>query len=171
MREMERSLVDRLKVPLLTGPDSGLADLILQIAPQVRAAAHWDWVVERYLAPPLQRWIEDCGRNYRGHEFWEEWQERFFGEIRIVLENLERYSLSQQQEVSNRVRCLLEECGYPSSQASLSQVAMNILLNLGGVSCVLNGMRRTGYVRDAMGAVSLPRVDALSILREFSRKC
>lgn len=79
--------------------------------------------------------------------------------------------LSQQQEVSNRVRCLLEECGYPSGPASLSQLALSILLNLSGVSCVLNGMRRTGYVRDAMGAVSLPRVDALSILREFSRKC
>ena len=171
LRLLEHSLADRLKAPLLTGPDSGLAEMILQIAPQVRAAAHWDWVVEKYLAPPLQRWIEDCRRDYQGNEFWEEWQERFFKEIRILLESLERHSLSQQQGVSNRVRSLLEECGYPPSQASLSQIAMSILLNLKGVSCVLNGMRRTDYVQDAMGAIELPRVDSLSILQEFSRKC
>ena len=47
---------------------------------------------------------------------------------------------------------------------------MSLLLNLKGVSCVLNGMRRVAYVQDAMGAPGLPPVDALSILREFSRR-
>ena len=170
LRRLERSLADRMKIPLLGGPDFGLAGLILQIAPQVRAASDWDWVVERYLAPPLQQWIQDCQKVCQGQDFWEEWQQRYFQTIRAVLEDLERYSLSRQQEVSDRIRGLLEECGYPGNRASLSQIAMSLLLNLKGVSCVLNGMRRVSYVQDALGAVGLPPVDALSILQEFSRR-
>lgn len=170
LRQLERSLADRLKIPLLGGPDYGLAGLILQIAPQVRAAADWDWVVERYVAPPLQKWMEDCQKNIQGNAFWDKWQESYFQTIRTVLEDLEHNSLSQQQQESDRVRSLLEASGYPRTQASLSQIAMSLLLNLQGVSCVLNGMRRVAYVQDAMGALGLPPVDALSILREFSRK-
>ena len=170
LRQLERSLVDRLKIPLLGGPEDGLTGLILQIAPQVRAAADWDWVVERYLAPPLQQWMEDCRKDFQGNAFWEEWQQQYFQEIRTVLGKLERYSLLRQQEESDRIRSFLEGCGYPKTQASLSQIAMSLLLNLEGVSCVLNGMRRVAYVEDAMGALGLPPVDALSILQEFSQK-
>jgi hypothetical protein len=170
LRRLEQSLADRLKVPLLGGPDYGLAGLILQIAPQVRAAADWDWVVERYLAPPLQQWVQDCRKVCQGDSYWEEWQERYFQTIRTVLEDLERYSLSRQQKESDRIRSLLEACGVSRPQASLSRIAMSLLLNLKGVSCVLNGMRRVSYVQDAMGTPGLPPVDALSILQEFSRK-
>ena len=170
LRQLERSLVDRLKIPLLGEPEYGLTGLILQIAPQVRAAADWDWVVERYLAPPLQQWMEDCRKDFQGNAFWEEWQQQYFQEIRTVLGKLERYSLLRQQEESDRIRSFLEGCGYPKTQASLSQIAMSLLLNLEGVSCVLNGMRRVAYVEDAMGALGLPPVDALSILQEFSQK-
>lgn len=170
LRQLERSLTDRLNVPLLGGPDYGLSGMLLRIAPQVRAAADWDWVVERYLAPPLQQWVQDCRKVCQGDSYWEEWQERYFQTIRTVLENLERYSLARQQRESDRIRSLLEECGYSRPQASLSRIAMSLLLNLKGVSCVLNGMRRVAYVQDAMGAPGLPPVDALSILQEFSRR-
>lgn len=170
LRQMEQSLADRLKVPLLGGPGHGLAGLILRIAPQVQAASDWDWVVERYVAPPLQQWVRDCQRACQGDAFWEDWRERYFQAIPTVLEDLEHFTLSRQQEVSDRIRSLLEGCGYPRAQASLSRISLSLLLNLEGVSCVLNGMRRVAYVQDAMGAVGLPRVDALSILQEFSRK-
>ena len=170
LRQLEQSLADRLEVPLLGGPDFGLAGLILRIAPQVRAASDWDWVVERHVAPPLQQWIQDCQKVCQGEAFWEEWRERYFQAIRTLLEDLEHFTLSQQQEESDRIRSLLEACGYPETRASLSQIAMSLLLNLEGVSCVLNGMRRVAYVQDANGAVGLPRVDALPILQEFSRK-
>ena len=170
LRRLEQSLADRLKVPLLGGPDYGLSGMLLQIAPQVRAAADWDWVVERHVAPPLQQWVQDCHKVCQGDAFWEKWRERYFQAVRTVLENLERYSLSRQQEQSDRIRSLLDECGYSRPQASLSQIAMSLLLNLKGVSCVLNGMRRPAYVRDAMETPGLPAVDALSILQEFSRK-
>ena len=170
LRQLERSLTDRLNVPLLGGPDHGLSGMLLQIAPQVRAAADWDWVVERYLAPPLQQWVQNCQEVCQGDSYWEEWQQRYFQTIRTVLENLERYSLARQQKESDRIRSLLEECGYSRPDASLSQIAMSLLLNLQGVSCVLNGMRRPPYVQDAMGAPELPPVDALSILQEFSRR-
>lgn len=170
LRQMEQSLADRLKVPLLGGPGHGLAGLILRIAPQVQAASDWDWVVERYVAPPLQQWVRDCQRACQGDAFWEDWRERYFQAIPTVLEDLEHFTLSRQQEVSDRIRSLLEGCGYPRAQASLSRISLSLLLNLEGVSCVLNGMRRVAYVQDAIGAVGLPRVDALSILQEFSRK-
>lgn len=170
LHRLERSLADRLKVPLCGGTEYGLAEMILQIAPQVRSASDWDWVVERYLAPALQKWMEDYRKDFEGNTFWEEWRESYFQTIRTVLEDLERYSLSRQQEVSDRIRSLLERCGYPHTQASLSQIAMSLLLNLKGVSSVLNGMRRVNYVQDALGVIGLPQVDSLSILQEFSRK-
>ena len=107
----------------------------------------------------------------QGVDFWKQWEEQFFQIIRDVLEKIERYLLSQQQEVSDQIRTLLEKSGYPQSRASLSQIAMSLLLNLDGVSCVLNGMRRMGYVNDALGATDLPQVDSRSILLEFSQMC
>lgn len=169
LREAEQLFANQFKAPLLSGFDSGFADLILQIVPQVRTVAHWDWVIEKHLAPPLQRWLEDCRRNYQGVDFWKQWEEQFFQIIRDVLEKIERYLLSQQQEVSDQIRALLEKSGYPQSRASLSQIAMSLLLNLDGVSCVLNGMRRMGYVNDALGTTDLPQVDSRSILLEFSQ--
>jgi len=43
-------------------------------------------------------------------------------------------------------------------------MAMNVLINLPGLDCILNGMRRLEYVEDAMGTVNLPPVDGLKIL-------
>jgi len=170
LQKAECSLVDQLEAPLLTGPSSGFVDLIKQIVPQVRSADQWDWVIERYLIPPLKQWLEASRRKFEGDEFWEQWQKLFLQEFQEVLERLQGYLFLKQQDMSNNVRVSLEKIGYQRNQASLSQIALSLLINIDGISCVLNGMRKPAYVRDALGAIDIHRADSLSILKMFSQQ-
>jgi aryl-alcohol dehydrogenase-like predicted oxidoreductase len=52
----------------------------------------------------------------------------------------------------------------------LSQQALQVVLSLPGVSCVLNGIRHVAYVDDSLGAMALPSLtpeQALAVLREL----
>ena len=168
LRELEQSLLEQLETPLLQGGRSGLADLLEKLVPQVRSADHWEQIVGRYVIRPIQQWVEACRQKNRGNSIWENWLEQFLGLVNPLFEEIERYLRAQQQPESDQVRKRLEQCGYPATSHSLSQIALSILLNLQGVSCVLNGMRRPAYVEDALRSVHLPQVKALSILKKFA---
>jgi len=169
LRALEESLLEQLGMPLLQGGRSGLADLLEKLLPQVRSAGHWEQIVGRHVIWPIQQWVGACRQKYQGNLTWENWLEQFVRLVNpLLFEEIERYLRAQQQSESDRVRKRLEQCGYPATSHSLSQIAMSVLLNLQGVSCVLNGMRRPAYVEDALGTVHLPKVNALSILKEFA---
>ena len=93
--------------------------------------------------------------------------------VPAVFEEAARYIAKSQQQASDHVRGLLHTAGYPNdgatlSQPTLSQIALNTLLNLEGLSCALVGMRRREYVEDSFGALALPQFDALTTLGKFA---
>ena len=100
---------------------------------------------------------------------WEAWQRDFIEHINSLFEEIGRFLSFKKQSVSDTVRTRLYAAGYPETKETLSRMAMNVLANLPGLDCILNGMRRIHYVEDAMGVPGLAPVDGLSILRNFHR--
>jgi aryl-alcohol dehydrogenase-like predicted oxidoreductase len=169
LRELEEDLVRQLNVPLSEGRDSGLSDLLERLVPQVKSADHWEQIAGRYVIGPVQQWLQTTRHTQQGNPIWDNWLEQFLRLINPLFEAIERFLQAQQQPMSDEIRKRLLQAGYPKTEHSLSQVAIAVLLNLNGVSCVLNGMRRLAYVEDSLGALHLPKVDALSLLRDFSK--
>jgi aryl-alcohol dehydrogenase-like predicted oxidoreductase len=165
--EHENALMNQLQIPLVGGSTTGLTGLIKHIVPQARSLDHWDRLAGRSVLAPLQQWIDEIGEKYGDDPSWKSWLQRFFSIIDSTFENIERFIQAQQQPVSDQIRKQLIQAGYPQDSHSLSQIALSLLINLDGLSCILVGMRRAVYVEDAFGSVNLPRMDALSILRNF----
>ncbi|HNF86777.1 MAG TPA: hypothetical protein PLC94_09175, partial [bacterium] len=130
---------------------------------------HWNTVIDRYIVPPVTQWLRDQSALYSDSIVWNAWQENFVKAVNLTLDRVEKYVAYSDQKVSDRVRQRLMDSGYPSSDASLSQMALSLLIQTQGVSCVLNGMRTESYVKDAMGALDLPAVDAKHILERFDQ--
>jgi aryl-alcohol dehydrogenase-like predicted oxidoreductase len=170
LRELEEDLVRQLNIPLLGGHNSGLSDLLERLVPQVKSADHWEQVAGRYVIGPVQQWLQTLRHTQQGNPIWDDWLEQFLQLINPVFEAIERFLRAQQQPLSDEIRKRLLQAGYPETEHTLSQVALGILISLNGVSCVLNGMRRLAYVNDALGALHLAKVNALSVLQNFSRQ-
>jgi hypothetical protein len=149
------------------GRNAGLPQMLEQIVSQAKSVERWNLLMGRYVIPPLKRWIADSSQRNSDNVLWQQWLDKFFHLMSTTFEATERFIQSQQQPGSDRVRNHLSEDGYPQTSHSLSQIALGILLNLQGLSCVLNGMRRPSYVADAFGSRYTPRVDALKTLEHF----
>ena len=167
LREHERVLGDDLQATSPDGRSAGLAQMLEQVVTQAKSVEHWNQLMGRYVIPPLKRWITDSSQKNSNKDSWEPWLDKFFHLVHTTGEATERYIQSQQQPISDRIRNYLYESGYPQTSHSLSQLALGILLDLQGLSCVLNGMRRPSYVTDALDSRFSPRADSLKTLEHF----
>jgi aryl-alcohol dehydrogenase-like predicted oxidoreductase len=167
LRLHEQTLSDGLGVPSIAGRGAGLSDMLQQIVPQVSSVEHWEQVVGRHIITPLQQWIEENGRVYGNNTSWGSWLQEFFPLLHATFEEIERFVQAQQQSGSDAVRARLYQAGYPTSSESLSQIALRLLTNLPGLSCVLVGMRKTNYVQDSFQCLRSPLLDALPVFEKF----
>ncbi len=153
---------------VLFGRDhEGLVEYLRTIALDLPSRDYWDPVMERYIIPPVTKWLRETDARFRGHPGWAPWKKSFIAGVNAAVEGIERYLQSAAQPQSDRARALLYDAGYPHSNEPLSRIALSLLLQLDGVSSVLNGMRSPAYVEDSMGAPGLPDVEALQIIHKF----
>ncbi|MBM3802172.1 MAG: aldo/keto reductase [Acidimicrobiia bacterium] len=169
LRDHEQRLSGGLGVSVLAGRAANLAGVLERMVPQAGSVDHWEEVVGRYVIAPLQGWVEESSRQYGSNAFWSVWLQEYLSLIRSTFEDIERFVQARQQSRSDAVRATIYEAGYPRGPASLSQIALNLLTSLDGLSCVLVGMRRRRYVDDALQCLGLPSVEALSVLAHFQR--
>ncbi|MFN8006489.1 MAG: aldo/keto reductase [Terriglobia bacterium] len=167
LREHEQLLGAELQAAALDGRSAGLAQMLEQLVSQAKSLDQWNLMMNRYVVPPLKRWINESS-NHQSHPIlWNSWLEKFLQLIQTTADAAERFIQLQHQPQSDRIRSSLYEAGYPQTSDSLSQMTLSILLNLEGLSSVLNGMRRPSYVADALGSQLSPRADSVAILRDF----
>ena len=144
-----------------------VAGTLMEIAPRLVSAAHWEQSAMPQLLRSIRAWLGLSSQDRAGRPEWESWQEQFVPLVTGAFQGLHRHLSARQQPVSDQARVELAQAGYPPSGESLSRLALNLLLGLEGLSCVLVGMRRPEYVEDAMGATGLERVDGREILKRF----
>ena len=164
LAEHEQKLARDLGGNLMGG---GIAASLLEMVPQLHSVGHWEQIVGQHVIRPIQGWLARCRQDLAKRAGWDEWQEEFIRRINAAFTGIDRYLSASQQKVSDEVRVRLAQAGYPPSGESLSRLALNVLLGLEGLSCVLVGMRRPEYVEDAMGAAEMERVDSPGILRNL----
>ncbi|MEW5977644.1 MAG: aldo/keto reductase [Acidobacteriota bacterium] len=164
----EKALAVHCDGTLMHG-NTGLAEHLQHIVPQVPSPDHWDAVFQRYILPPLQSWIAQVQGSIAAPDVRKQALDQFFRTLSSTFEEVERFLRSKQQVVSDQVRQSLLQAGYPKTDSTLSQMAVNVLLRLKGMSCVLIGMRRPTYVQDAFGSLALGPVASHAILRRLAQ--
>ncbi len=165
LRIFERRIARELQLTLLLG--RGLADLLEDLIPQLQSQSHWEQVAGQHVIQPLQFWLQEMQGRFAGDMRWQAWVQDLALMVNPLFEDIGRALSAKEQVTSDSVRKSLHRAGYPDTGATLSRMAMNVLINLPGVDCVLNGARRIEYVEDAMGVPDLPTVNGLEILRNL----
>jgi len=167
LRVHERRIALELQLQLCGG-GTGVSGILREVLPRMQSSAHWEAAAGPYLLRPIQAWLHENQQRYARDMRWQAWVEEFVLLVNLALEQIPRHLSCQDQGVSDGVRARLLQAGYPADRESLSRMAINVLVHLPGVSCVLNGMRRRQYVDDAMGVPALPPVDGPRILAGFA---
>jgi aryl-alcohol dehydrogenase-like predicted oxidoreductase len=167
LRKLEAELREQFDVPLLFATPGGMAEYLEYMVPQIASPAHWEQVFYRHIIHPVERWATECQQLYGDERAWQEWWGRFSQMLPAILEEASRHVAASQQDTSDAVHVQLKLAGYPDGGETLSQAALNVLLGLEGLSCVLVGMRRPEYVADSLGALGLAAVNSNSILTAF----
>ncbi len=144
-----------------------LAEYLKNIARDLPSKDQWEMVFYQYVVPPLRQWLTHNEMRFGDRPDWNEWKASFIQEVEDSLENVDLFLAHSSQPVSDRIRMQLVRSGYPTTEATLSRVAIQLVSQLDGVSSVLCGMRKRAYVDDALAAVDMPAVDSITILRQF----
>jgi aryl-alcohol dehydrogenase-like predicted oxidoreductase len=166
LRTHEQRIGLELQVPLMDH-GIGLAGRLEHLVLQLQSPSHWEHAVGSHVILPLQSWLASCDRNYSKDMRWQAWRQDLVALITPLFDDISSILAAKEQPQSDAIRSRLYDAGYPESADTLSRMALNVLANLDGMGCVLNGVRRRRYVEDSMAVPSLPHVDGLGILRRF----
>ncbi len=166
IEDLERRLRDHLRIEPMHR--RGIAAYLRDMLPQIRSMAVWEQVAGQYVIYPIRGWLSSVLQEVGDDPIFEQWQNEFLDEINPLLAQIGKYASAQGQVNSDRVRKKLVDAGYPERrEVPLSQIALNLLESLDGLSCTLVGMRRPEYVADAFQGLDLPKVAATDILGTF----
>jgi aryl-alcohol dehydrogenase-like predicted oxidoreductase len=129
------------------------AEELGRIRTQVQGLEHWEQIEQQMIAPHVNQVMRALSEAFTGTvaEQWEAWRDRYVPELLALLKAL-------QWEAAERSRLRAEEVHWTLNpllpegkrKASLSQKALWILASTPGVTAVLNGMRLSAYVDDAL---------------------
>lgn len=146
--------------------EEGAAAYLKMIAHDVPSREHWDVVLLRYVVPPLRQWLTHSQEQYGDRPGWTDWKHSFVHHVESSIHSIERYLAYSSQHMSDHIRGLVEQAGF-SSGLTLSQIAVQLIRQLPGVSSVLVGMRRRSYVEDILSLREMEGVDPEKILRDM----
>jgi aryl-alcohol dehydrogenase-like predicted oxidoreductase len=165
---LERAFELAMGQPISLATDETMSELFLRVVPQLHSLSHWQQAAPHHIVEPIEAWLLEARQRHGQDPVFEAWLEQFVARINPLFEAVQQQIAARQQGVSDGIRARLHEAGYPPGGRPLSQMALHVLTNLNGLSCVLVGMRRNEYVEDSMSVAALGSVDCLSILGRFS---
>ena len=136
-----------------------LAQKLPRFMPQIQNRDHWEQIVQQYLIPLIHTYlgqtIEACPEAHDSE--WRDMQGEYVEAINRLLSlvsgRFNRMASLQAEPISKALDRVL---GGEERNLTLSQKALNFVTSSPGVSVVLNGMKRSEYVADAMGLMSVP---------------
>lgn len=119
-----------------------------------RGWAHWDHVQQYTLVPHTERVLHFLHNAIGENETWRAGENRYRAALAAVLQTLSAVHSRDAAERSREVRTHLDRAvPEPATSSTLSQKALRVLLNTGGLDAVLLGMRRRTYVEDGLEAL------------------
>ncbi len=135
------------------------ADQLAQIRPRLQGLEQWEQIETQMIAPHVNQVLRALGTLLTGTqaERWEAWRDRYVPELLALLKEMRREATERSRAtaaaIARAIDPLLPE---ERRKESLSRKALWIVASTPGVTCVLNGMRTTAYVEDALGVLQWP---------------
>jgi uncharacterized protein YyaL (SSP411 family)/aryl-alcohol dehydrogenase-like predicted oxidoreductase len=126
---------------------------------QVRTLEHWDAVESQRILPRLTRTVQALDEGLGGEMAtrWHAWRGRYLPALTRALQELRRRAAERSHAQERRLAAVVDPLLPPERRGeTLSRKALWVVASTPGVSTVLVGMRRTGYVDDATAILSWP---------------
>ncbi|MDE0300248.1 MAG: aldo/keto reductase [Candidatus Poribacteria bacterium] len=136
-----------------------VAQKLPRFLPQIQNRDHWEQIAQQYIIPLIYNYlgqtIEACPNPNQAE--WNDMQQEYVGAIKRLLSlvsgRFNRMASLQAEPISEALDQVLTG---EQRKLTLSQKALNFVTSSPGVSVALNGMKRSEYVADAMGLMSVP---------------
>ncbi len=136
-----------------------IAQTLPTFLPQIQNREHWEQVAEGHLIPMIHecmhQTIQGCTKPNQTE--WARLQRGYVKEINtlfsLVSGHFNRMASKQIEPIAKALDELLSD---EESKLTFSQKALNFVTSSPGVSVVLNGMKRSNYVIDAMAVMRVP---------------
>ncbi|HET6676506.1 MAG TPA: aldo/keto reductase [Nitrospiraceae bacterium] len=157
---------------MLPGDFFNWAEDLAKIRGQVQGLEHWEQIELQMIAPHVNQVLRALSQTLTGEtaERWETWRDAYVPELLSLLKEVRREaserSRARNAAVGQRLDPLL-----PAERRgeSLSRKALWVLASTPGVTCVLNGMRSTPYVKDSLQVLRWePLNEPLAVFRAFA---
>jgi hypothetical protein len=133
------------------------AEQLKTLPARLQSYEQWQEIEAHTIAPQaaqLFQALDDVFEEEMGTK-WRDWRARYVVELEQLFLSLRKRTADRSRARTQRFHAALYQALPAEQQAlPLSQKALSVLSRTPGVSCVLIGMRQTGYVDDALGAFS-----------------
>ena len=119
----------------------------------------WAQVEETMILPQVDNVVDTLDGFFESQDtaLWDTWRDKYLHCLTQILKITRAECGKRSQVMSDKTSKKLNTFIPKEWKGeSLSRKSLAVLMNTKGVSCVLNGMRKPGYVADSMGAMRLP---------------
>jgi aryl-alcohol dehydrogenase-like predicted oxidoreductase len=151
------------------GNPEGAADHLFELVAQVAALpgpiddlARWRQIEGQYVIPRVNQIVAAIARSVLpgARERWSAWWARFLPALQDLLREIGRGAAREARRRAQAIGAALDRA-LPEGRRSesLSRKALWVVASTPAVSCVLVGMRRPDYVRDAMEILGWPPLE------------
>lgn len=125
---------------------------------------HWMAMQSQVIAPQVQGLLNQLSQGFGKDVTFQAWGKRYVEALNTLLAAVSAELIQKLGAQAAGFRSRIEP-HVPERwrEASLSRQALATLLSTDGITSVLVGMRRKGYVDDALGAVGLPALDQKAV--------
>jgi aryl-alcohol dehydrogenase-like predicted oxidoreductase len=163
----EQEFRSQFDFPLLGG-GLGATGWLSPLVEHLPSLEEFRTAISQAFTPAANTWLLNADHNLRADHRYAAWRAEFATRLDATILALQQETASGLQLRARAVRRALERAGVPPSTHSLSQLSLAAVLNLPGVSCVLNGMRRPAYVDDSLGALEVDMPNALEVMGKLT---
>jgi aryl-alcohol dehydrogenase-like predicted oxidoreductase len=168
LKDHESAFASQFQYPLLGG-GMGAAGWLAPVVKQLPSLEEFRRLIAHSFTPAANTWLLNADQTHKKDSSYGEWRQEYGRRLDHVLSALQSELARSLATRAHDVRSQLTSAGVDVPDATLSQLAVALLLNLSGTSCVLCGMRQIEYVDDTFGASRLNVPDAVRVLDTLSR--
>lgn len=143
-----------------------------RVRPQLQGLEHWEQIEHQMIAPHVNQVLQALSRTMSGAsaDQWEAWRDRYVPELLTLLRGLRREATERSLQRTAAVATALDSV-LPQARRSesLSRKALWVLTSTPGITSVLNGMRTSAYVEDALAVLHWPALEPVRPVYEIAK--
>ncbi|MFC1729181.1 aldo/keto reductase [candidate division KSB1 bacterium] len=131
---------------------------------------NWEHVKYNVVLPQVQYFTAHISNSIGSNEQWNNWSEKYVHALMRFIDTVSRHYDNLAAERSKTICTYLDESEeYLTKVKTLSQKSLHLLSSVPGIHCVLVGMRRPEYVRDALAILQEQTIrNAETMLRKIN---